>query len=169
MRKGASGSPFWLLLILAAPALAAIVVSPPFGSREQGWLAEMIGGTLARTREFASFAQKLRFWATAVFALSLLLGMVYWGALRTGWRRRLLTFKPARVSSYRTFVFMKMAWASAFAAAFCGALLFLSSGLKAMELPGWIIMAVGCAALAALQFFTAVWGFSDTRRLYRGH
>ncbi len=161
------GGVWWLLLAVPA-VLVAVVLFPRWGEHGEGLLPEVVGSHVADTEEFQSFATDARRWGATIFALSCVLGILLWVALRTGWRKRLLSFDATLVAGYRRYVFSRLFYALLLALPLATGLVLLSSTFRGLPLFGWVMVVAAASLLAALQYFVTVWGISETRRLFRG-
>lgn len=158
----------WPLLLVVPALLIVVVLLPQLGMHEEGLLPELLGQTFVDDPIFADFAVAARQWTGTIFGLACVIGVLLWLAMLLGWKARLRTFRVARVLEYRKFALFNMLWAMLLAIGVACGLMALSTDLSRLEVVNWLLVSAACAFLASLQFFCAVWGLPETRRLYRG-
>ena len=161
------GGAWWLLLLVPA-VLTLLILFPGLGEHGEGLLPEVIAAHVADTEAFQGFASDTRRWGGAIFGLSCILGILVWLALRSGWRKRLLSFDADQVHGYRGYVFARLLYALLLMIPVVAGLILLSSALRGLPFVSWIMVAGAASVVAALQYFMTVWGISETRRLFRG-
>lgn len=158
----------WVLLWLLPAALTTIVLFPTLGARGQGILPELMAGPLARLATFRELSGDIRQWAIASCVLAIAFGVLHFVLIRRGWRARLSTFDLSRVSSYRSFVMTRFASATAAGAAVVAVPLLMASTLSVLVAPAWVLLGAWVSLLSAGQCAAAIFGTSETRRLFRG-
>lgn len=167
MKSRSNGA--WILLWLVPSLLAVVVLIPSLGQRSQGILPELVAGPLARLSIFRQLAADLRQWAIAGCAVAILMGVVHFFLIRSGWRGRLATYNPAIVTRYRAFVLGRAISAAIAGGAVVLLPLLLAGSLSAIAVPGWILLGVWVAFLSTAQCLTGIFGTLETRRLYKGN
>lgn len=158
----------WILLLLVPSALAVLVIVPGLGKYGEGLIPEILGGELLDTEQFAAFAVRARYWAVATVVLSFTVSLWLWALMRIRWHGRLRTFDHKLLLGFRAFLRWHVLCAVFGAVGLAMGVIYLAGDLTPLTPLAWIFLGLMCAVAAGLQFLAAVFGVTETRRLYRG-
>lgn len=168
-RNRRAGHGMWWLALFVPVALTVVLFFPRnLAQQEEGLFAEMLGGHIAFSDDFYTFAPEVRRWGVTVLAVAILIGIGFWSLTKREWHNRLRSLDAGRTRGFRTLVLRDMVIAGVIALVVGCGLFVLPGSLRTMPLPSWAMVAGLCAVVAAAQYFATLWGITETRRLFRG-
>ena len=164
--RPSSSSWLWWLLPLLPIAAVLLLLVPPLGDREEGYLPEVVAPNVHDANDFHELTLSTRWFAGSALAASSLAGAAFCASLARTWRGRLRSLDPRQVSDFRTLAHRRMV-AGALAALVVGSVTLAVSPLRDF-LSAWAALPLAFVVTAIAQFFTFLLAATATRRLYRG-